>query len=236
MYSDFLIVVPLYNGERTILTVLQSILAQGFENILVCDDHSTDKGVALIAENYPQIPVIVHQSNEGYGSNQKSLYSYAIKNASFRYVIMVHGDGQYTPALCRPIAEMLMTKIYDVVLASRIITAGALKNGMPLYKYISNRVLTLIQNVVTNSKLSEYHTGYRAYSIEVLQSVDFRLFSNDFIFDNQMLLQIIKQKFNIGEISCPTIYASDSSSINFKNSLMYGLGVLKETFLFRWKA
>jgi len=233
MYNDVLIVVQLYNGEKTILNVLRSVIDQGFDHILVCDDFSTDQGVAIIRENYPDIPVIVHLKNEGYGKNQKSLYNYAVEKTSFNYVIMVHGDGQYNPKLCRPIAEMLKTGIYDVILASRIITSGALKNGMPLYKYISNRVLTLLQNIVTNSKLSEYHTGYRAYTTEVLREVKFDSFSNKFIFDNQMLLQIIKQNFNIGEISCPTVYTDDSSSISFRNSVAYGMGVVKETILYR---
>lgn len=235
MYNDVLIVVPLYNGEKTILNVLRSVIDQGFDHILVCDDFSTDQGVAIIRENYPDIPVIVHLKNEGYGKNQKSLYNYAVEKTCFNYVIMVHGDGQYNPKLCRPIAEMLKTGIYDVILASRIITSGALKNGMPLYKYISNRVLTLLQNIVTNSKLSEYHTGYRAYTTEVLREVKFDSFSNKFIFDNQMLLQIIKQNFNIGEISCPTVYTDDSSSISFRNSVAYGMGVVKETILYRLK-
>lgn len=233
MYNDVLIVVPLYNGEKTILNVLRSVIDQGFDHILVCDDFSTDQGVAIIRENYPDIPVIVHLKNEGYGKNQKSLYNYAVEKTSVNYVIMVHGDGQYNPKLCRPIAEMLKTGIYDVILASRIITSGALKNGMPLYKYISNRVLTLLQNIVTNSKLSEYHTGYRAYTTEVLREIKFDSFSNKFIFDNQMLLQIIKQNFNIGEISCPTVYTDDSSSISFRNSVAYGMGVVKETILYR---
>ncbi|SFI42129.1 glycosyltransferase family 2 protein [Halpernia frigidisoli] len=229
MYSEFLIVIPLYNGEKTVLEVIEKILNQGFENIVICDDYSTDNGLKLIKKSFPKINILEHEQNLGYGANQKSLYDFA-KNSAFKYVIMVHGDGQYTPELCRPIAEMLRTKIYVVVIASRIITSGAVKNGMPIYKYIANRTLTLLQNLVTNSKLSEYHTGFRAYSIDVLKEINYQKFSNNFIFDNQFLLAIIKNKFSIGEISCPTIYSEESSSISFKNSLEYGFGILKESF------
>lgn len=229
MYDEFLVVIPLYNGEKTIISVIEKILNQGFQNIVVCDDFSTDNGLELLKKTFPEIRILAHEKNLGYGANQKSLYDFA-KDSSFKYVIMVHGDGQYTPELCRPIAEMLRTNIYDVVIASRIITSGAVKNGMPIYKYIANRSLTLLQNLVTNSKLSEYHTGFRAYSIDVLEKVLYQNFSNNFIFDNQFLLSVIKNKFSIGEISCPTIYSEVSSSINFKNSVEYGVGILKESF------
>lgn len=231
MFDDVLVVVPLYNGEKTIIEVLRKIKDQGFENIVICDDFSRDGGVALIMENYPEINIIAHSQNLGYGANQKSLYDYAVK-AEYEFIIMVHGDGQYTPLLCRSMAEMLKTKIYDVVIASRIITSGAVKNGMPVYKYVANRCLTLFQNLITNSKLSEYHTGYRAYSINVLKQINYRDFSSDFIFDNQFLLSVIKHRFSIGEISCPTIYNEQSSSISFKNSLKYGLGILRESLFF----
>lgn len=235
MYNDFLIVVPLYNGEKTIIDVLTNIKQQGFNHIVICDDGSSDKGVEEAIHHFPGIDIILHSKNLGYGANQKSLYNYAIKKNKFKFVIMVHGDGQYMPTLCKTMAEMLRTGIYDIVLASRIITSGAVKNGMPIYKYIANRFLTLFQNIITGSKLSEYHTGYRAYNLNALKKINFHAYSNDFIFDNQLLLSAIKQKISIGEISCPTVYSKHSSSISFRNSLKYGIGVVKETLKYHLK-
>ncbi len=234
-HDEVLIMVPLYNGEATIANVLTRLKAQNFNQIVVCDDFSVDKGVEIVKYNFPEVHLIAHTENKGYGSNQKSLYSYAVEQLNFKYAIMVHGDGQYTPELCSPIAAMLGTGIYDVIIASRIITSGAVKNGMPLYKYLANRALTLLQNLVTGAKLSEYHTGFRGYTKNALRLIDFHSFRNDFVFDNQFLLSAIKKKIRIGEISCPTIYNKESSSISFKNSVVYGWGCLAQTIRFAFK-
>lgn len=223
-----LIVIPTYNAQKTILEVVKTIKDLSFDSICICDDYSTDDTVSLL-KNRHDLHLIVHDKNIGYGGNQKSLYNYAVEN-NFDYVIMVHGDGQYNPVLAKAMEEMLKTELYDIVLASRIIPGNAVKNGMPVYKYFFNRSLTLFQNIFLGAKLSEYHTGYRGYSIHALKTIPFNNFSNNFVFDNQFLVSGIKQKLKVGEISCPTIYNKDSSSINFKNSIKYGVGCLYTTF------
>ena len=227
--KDTLIIVPCFNAERTILNVIDCVSETGFKNIVIGDDCSTDNTVQIIKENKPELKLIEQITNIGYGGNQKELYNYAIKH-NFEYVIMIHGDNQYSPYLIPVIHSMLHYAKYDFVFGSRITGGNAIKGGMPLYKYIANRFLTLFQNIFTGYKLSEYHSGLRGYNCNKLKKIDYNSFSDDFIFDNQIILELMKSNSRIGEVSCETIYKHESSSINFKRSLAYGLGVIFETF------
>jgi glycosyltransferase involved in cell wall biosynthesis len=192
------------------------------------DDASNDQSVE-IAKTLP-VHLLRHSRNRGYGRNQKTCYQYALSLGA-DIVIMLHPDYQYTPKLLVAMASMISTGVYDCVLGSRILGVGQVASGMPRYKYVANRFLTAFQNLLTHHKLSEYHTGYRAFSRQVLETIPFERNSDDFIFDNQMLCQIIYAGFRIGEISCPTRYAPESSSINFNRSVKYGLGVLRYSML-----
>jgi glycosyltransferase involved in cell wall biosynthesis len=195
--------------------------------VILVDDSSTDKTVELARKLNIQ-HVIQHDKNRGYGGNQKTCYNKVLElNADI--VVMLHPDYQYTPKLITAMCSIIANEVYPVVFGSRILGKGALKGGMPLYKYIANRILTLVQNILINQKLSEYHTGFRAYSKDVLEKVNYNNFSEDFIFDNQMAVEIFKKGFEIGEITCPTKYFPEASSINFKRSVKYGLGVLWES-------
>jgi glycosyltransferase involved in cell wall biosynthesis len=194
------------------------------DEVILVDDHSRDN-TSELAHSLGIHHVIRHDRNRGYGGNQKTCYAKALEIGA-DIVIMVHPDYQYTPTLIPSIAWMIANDVYPVVLASRILGNGALKGGMPMYKYIANRGLTFIQNVLVSQKLSEYHTGYRAFSREVLERIDLEANSDDFVFDNQMLSQIIMANFPIGEVTCPTKYFDDASSINFRRSSIYGIGVL----------
>lgn len=223
-----IVVLPAYNAGKTLEDTYNEIPFEIVDDVIVVDDASVDNTVE-VAKRIGIKHVIRHERNKGYGGNQKTCYDTALKlNADI--VIMLHPDYQYTPKLIHSIAYLIANGLYDVVLASRILGKGALKGGMPLYKYIFNRILTLIQNYLVNEKISEYHTGYRAYSREVLEKINYHVNSDDFVFDNQMLSQIIYAQFNIAEISCPTKYFAEGSSINFKRSVVYGLGVLKTSF------
>jgi glycosyltransferase involved in cell wall biosynthesis len=215
------IVLPAYNAEKTLLKTYKDIPNKYRKNIILVDDSSNDKTVAIAKKL--KIQVFVHKKNLGYGGNQKTCYQQALK-LNPDIVIMLHPDYQYDPKLIPALVAMIESGNYDVVLGSRILGGGALKGGMPLYKYVSNRFLTFFENLCTGKKLSEYHTGLRAYKAEVLKNVNFQKNSNDFIFDNQILLQIIAQNYRIGEISCPTKYFKEASSINFIRSLKYGFG------------
>jgi glycosyltransferase involved in cell wall biosynthesis len=196
--------------------------------VILCDDVSKDNTVALAKEMGIK-HIIEHKQNKGYGGNQKSLYNKALElNADI--VIMLHPDYQYTPMLIPAMVSIIGNDLYPVVLGSRILGKGALKGGMPLYKFVANRILTLSQNLLINYKLSEYHTGYRAFSREVLETINFNANSDDFIFDNEMLSQIVYKGFDIAEVTCPTKYFEEASSINFKRSMKYGLGVLRVSF------
>jgi len=189
------------------------------------DDNSTDETLQ-VAKEVGIKHVIKHDQNKGYGANQKSCYKKAL-SLDGDIVVMLHPDYQYTPKLIHSMAYLIANDVYPVVMGSRILGKGALRGGMPMYKYIANRFLTLFQNIVIGQKLSEYHTGFRAFSAEVLNSLNLEHNSDDFIFDNQMLCQIFNKGFEIAEITCPTTYSSESSSINFQRSVTYGLGVLK---------
>jgi glycosyltransferase involved in cell wall biosynthesis len=200
------------------------------DDIILVDDASSDRTSELSREL--GLHTITHTLNLGYGANQKTCYEAALARGA-DVVIMLHPDYQYTPKLLVAMASLVAIGQYDVVLGSRILSEGALKGGMPLYKYLANRALTLIQNLLLSKKLSEYHTGYRAFSREVLEALPLRENSNDFVFDNQMLSQAIYFGFRVGEISCPTRYFPEASSINLQRSIIYGLGVLKTSLQFR---
>ena len=218
------VVMPAYNAEKTLEQTYAEIPMDIVDEVILVDDHSRDETSAL-AHSLGIHHVIRHQENKGYGGNQKTCYDKALEIGA-DIVIMVHPDYQYTPMLIPVMTWMIANNLYPVVLASRILGNGALKGGMPLYKYIANRFLTLAQNILVGQKLSEYHTGYRAFSREVLETIKLDQNSDDFVFDNQMLSQIIMADFEIGEVTCPTKYFEEASSINLSRSITYGLGVL----------
>lgn len=218
------VVMPAYNAALTLEQTYKEIDFNIVDDVVLVDDNSPDNTVE-VAKNIGIKYVIKHDRNKGYGGNQKSCYNKALEIGA-DIVIMVHPDYQYTPLLIPSITHIMANDLYPVVLCSRILGKGALKGGMPLYKYIANRFLTLTQNILIGQKLSEYHTGYRAFSKEVLESIDYMANSDDFVFDNQMLSQIFYAGFEIGEITCPTKYFEEASSINFSRSSTYGLGVL----------
>jgi glycosyltransferase involved in cell wall biosynthesis len=218
-----IVVMPAYNAEKTLLKTYNEIPHDIVDKIILTDDASKDRTAELSKEL--NISTIVHIANKGYGANQKTCYNAALKLEP-DIVIMLHPDYQYTPKLITAMASMIATDTYDVIFASRILGRGALKGGMPLYKYIANRILTLIENFFMGRKLSEYHTGYRAYSAEVLKKIPYMKNSDDFVFDSEVIAQIFYFGFRIGEISCPTKYFPDASSINFRRSIKYGFGVL----------
>jgi glycosyltransferase involved in cell wall biosynthesis len=219
------VVMPAYNAEKTLEKTVQELSDVVDIKILV-DDSSKDQTAALSRKL--GVLTFVHDANYGYGRNQQTCYREALA-AGADIVVMVHPDYQYTPLLVPAMAGMVASGVYDMVLASRILGAGALKGGMPLYKYIANRLLTAFQNLLLGVKLSEYHTGFRAFSKELLETLPLLENSDDFVFDNQMIAQAVMFGFRIGEISCPTKYFEEASSINFKRSVQYGLGVLATT-------
>jgi len=223
-------VLPAFNAASTLKKTIDRLIHSSIDEILLVDDKSTDDTID-IAKNLG-IKTIIHKKNFGYGANQKTCYSSALLNSA-DIIVMLHPDYQYSPKLVVPMAALIASGEYDVVLGSRILAQSAVKGGMPVYKYIANRLLTLIENIIVGAKLSEYHTGLRAYSAEALRSVPFNENSNDFVFDNQILIQLMTAGARIGEISCPTRYAEDSSSINFSRSVKYGFGVLRTAMQFR---
>jgi glycosyltransferase involved in cell wall biosynthesis len=224
------VVMPAYNAALTLERTVREIDRHVVDDILVVDDASRDETVAVARRL--GLRVLVHDRNRGYGGNQKTCYTEALRLGA-DIVVMLHPDYQYTPKLVPAMASMIAVAGFDVVLASRILSGGALDGGMPVYKYVSNRLLTAVENVVTGAKLSEYHTGYRAFSRRVLEALPLEENGDDFVFDAQMLAQCLFFGFRVGEVSCPTRYEPDSSSISFRNSVRYGLGVLGVTALFR---
>jgi len=224
------VVMPAYNAEKTLRKTYDEIPFEIVDEVVLVDDASRDRTSDIAREM--GIHTIVHTENQGYGGNQKSCYRAAL-GLGADIVIMVHPDYQYTPRLIPAMASMIAYGEFDAVLGSRILGVGALQGGMPLYKYIANRFLTLFENLLLGHKLSEYHTGYRAFSREILERLPLEANSNDFVFDNQMLAQIIWFGYRIGEVTCPTKYFEDASSINFRRSVVYGLGVLKTALQFR---
>ena len=229
--KKIVVVMPAYNAAETLEQTYREIPMEIVDEVILVDDHSADETVS-VAEKLGIRHVIRHEENKGYGGNQKTCYQKALSLGA-DVVIMLHPDYQYTPLLIESISYMICNGLYPVVLASRILGNGALKGGMPRYKYFFNRCLTFFQNLMIGQKLSEYHTGYRAFTREVLETVPFMENSNDFVFDNQMLAQIVYAGFDIGEITCPTKYFPEASSINFRRSCKYGFGVLRTSFQFR---
>ena len=223
--KKIIVVLPAYNAEKTIAQTIAEIPFDLVDEYVVVDDASTDNTIA-VASSLNVKNLIRHDINKGYGGNQKTCYNTALALGG-DIVIMLHPDYQYTPKLIPSMAYIIASELYPVVIASRILGKGALKGGMPMYKYISNRFLTWIQNLLLNQKLSEYHSGYRAFSREVLEKVNYTANSDDFVFDNQMLAQIFFSGFEIAEITCPTKYFKEASSINLRRSIKYGIGVLK---------
>jgi len=215
---------PAYNAEQTLEQTYKEIPFDLVDEVILVDDKSSDN-TSQLAKDLGIQHVIRHEKNTGYGGNQKSCYNKALEIGA-DIVIMLHPDYQYTPQLIEPMSYVIANDVYHVVLGSRILGKGALKGGMPIYKYIANRILTLFQNIMMNQKLSEYHTGYRAFSKEVLESINYNINSDDFVFDNQMLAQIAYAGYEMAEITCPTKYFDEASSINFKRSSIYGFGVL----------
>ncbi len=227
--KKLVIVLPAYNAELTLKKTYNEIPFDIVDEVILVDDCSKDNTVQ-VAKEIGVNHVIRHEKNLGYGGNQKSCYNKALEIGA-DIVIMLHPDYQYTPKLIHSMAYLIANEVYPVVLGSRILGKGALKGGMPKYKYLFNRMLTLIENVLIDQKLSEYHTGYRAFSKEVLQTINYEINSDDFVFDNEMLSQIVYANFDIAEITCPTLYFPEASSINFKRSSKYGLEVLRVSFM-----
>ncbi len=229
--KKIIVVMPAYNAEKTLLKTYTDIPHNIVDEIIVVDDNSSDKTIEQ-AKKLKDVVVIKHDRNKGYGGNQKTCYEEALKLGA-DVVVMLHPDYQYNPKLITAMSSLIAEGIYDCVLASRILGGRSIKGGMPIYKYISNRFLTLVENIIIGQKISEYHTGYRAFSKEILQNLPLEKNSDDFVFDNQMLLQILYFNYTIGEISCPTKYEPDSSSISFSRSVKYGIGVLKTALYYR---
>ena len=230
------VVLPAYNAAKTLKKTYDEIDFTIVDEVILVDDLSRDDTVK-VAREIGIRHIVEHHVNRGYGGNQKSCYNKALELGA-DIVIMLHPDYQYTPMLIPSMAHLLASGLYEVVLGSRILGKGALKGGMPVYKYVANRFLTFFQNILMNAKLSEYHTGYRAFTRKVLESVNYNANSDNFVFDNQMLAQIWFQGYEIAEITCPTKYFEEASSINIKNSTIYGIGVLKTSLLYRlnrWK-
>ena len=227
--KKIVVVLPAYNAELTLEQTYKEIPFDIVDEVVLVDDASKDntieKGKSLGIKH-----IIRHEKNRGYGGNQKTCYNTAL-GLGADIVIMLHPDYQYTPKLIHAISYIIADEVYPVVLGSRILGKGALNGGMPYYKYVFNRMLTLSQNILIGQKLSEYHTGYRAYTKEVLETISYELCSDDFVFDNQVISQIFMAGFEIAEITCPTKYFPEASSINFKRSMTYGIGVMKTSFV-----
>lgn len=225
------VILPAYNAGKTLKKTFEEIPFDIVDEVILVDDCSKDDTIE-IAKQLGIKHIIKHDKNKGYGGNQKTCYDTALK-LNCDIIVMLHPDYQYSPKLIKALVAMITSGHYDVVLASRILGKGALEGGMPYYKYIFNRVLTLIQNIIINQKLSEYHTGYRAFKSDVLKKINYKANSDDFVFDNQMLAQIFYHGFSVAEISCPTRYFEEASSINFRRSVKYGLGVIYTSLQYR---
>ena len=218
------VVMPAYNAEKTLKKTYDEIPKDIVDDVILTDDASTDETVKISREL--NIKTFVHTVNKGYGGNQKTCYQAALKSGA-DIVIMLHPDYQYTPKLILPMASMITEGLFDAIIGSRILGNKAMMGGMPLYKYVSNRILTLSENLLIQQKLSEYHTGYRAFNRKVLETIPLLENSDDFVFDNQMLCQTLYFGFDVGEVSCPALYFDDASSISFSRSVTYGLGVMQ---------
>lgn len=234
MYAGHKVVVvmPAYNAERTLRQTYDEVMAHGIVDLVILVDDASHDETVKVARELEHVQVEVHPTNRGYGANQKTCYRLALA-AGADIVIMVHPDYQYTPLLMPAMAAMVSSGLYPCVLGSRILGGGAIAGGMPLWKYIANRILTLVQNLVFDAKLSEYHTGYRAFSRELLEQLPLERNSDDFVFDNEVLAQVLWLRCPIGEVTCPAKYMPEASSINFRRSVRYGLGCLGVAARFR---
>jgi glycosyltransferase involved in cell wall biosynthesis len=231
--QKIIVVMPAYNAGKTLRRTYEEVMAQGIVDlVIVVDDASHDETVA-IARTLPHVQVEVHPKNRGYGGNQKTCYHLALA-AGADIVVMIHPDYQYTPLLLPAMASLVASGLYPCVLASRILGGGALRGGMPLWKYVANRFLTLVENFLLGAKLSEYHTGYRAFARSLLKRLPIERNSDDFVFDNQILAQVLWLECPIGEVTCPARYLPEASSINFRRSLRYGLGCIATALKYRW--
>jgi len=229
--KKIVVVLPAYNAALTLERTYKEIPMDIVDEVILVDDHSKDE-TAAIGRKLGIRHIIRHEVNKGYGGNQKTCYNKALELGA-DIVIMLHPDYQYTPLLIPSISYLMAHDLYPVVFCSRILGKGALKGGMPIYKYIANRLLTLFENIMLSQKLSEYHTGYRAFSAEVLRSINYNANNDDFVFDNEMASQVFMKGYEIGEITCPTKYFEEASSINLRRSIKYGLGVLRVSFQYR---
>ncbi len=234
MFKDkkVVVVMPAYNAAVTLRQTYDEVMAQEIVDLVIIVDDASHDQTTAIAAKLPHTVVHTHANNRGYGANQKTCYKLALENNA-DIIIMVHPDYQYTPQLIPAMASMIGNGLYHCVLGSRILGGYALKGGMPLWKYVSNRFLTLAENILTDAKLSEYHTGYRAFSRGLLEKLPLEHNSDDFVFDNQMLVQILWCGYQIAEVSCPTKYFQEASSINFRRSIKYGFGCLGTALLYR---
>jgi glycosyltransferase involved in cell wall biosynthesis len=230
--SKVVVVMPAYNAEKTLRKTYEEVLAQGIVDLIILVDDGSRDHTVEVARTLPGVMVHVHEKNLGYGGNQKTCYRLALEQGA-DIVIMVHPDYQYTPLLIPAMASMIANGLHPCVLGSRILGGYALAGGMPWWKYVANRFLTISQNILIGAKLSEYHTGYRAYSRQLLEAMDLSGLSNDFAFDNQFLAQVVWKGHTIGEVSCPTKYFAEASSINFRRSVEYGLNCLAVSVRYR---
>ena len=230
--QKIVVVMPAYNAARTLRRTYDEVMEQQIVDAIILVDDASRDDTAAIARTLPGVKIQVHPANKGYGANQKSCYRLALAEGA-DVVIMLHPDYQYTPRLIPAMASIIANGLHPCVLGSRILGGHALAGGMPIWKYVANRFLTFVENILLGAKLSEYHTGYRAFSRQILETVNFQTNSDDFVFDNQMLAQILWHGFTIGEVSCPTKYFPEASSINFRRSLTYGFGCLSVGLKFR---
>ena len=231
-HQKVIVIMPAYNAAATLKQTYDEVMDQKIVDLVIVVDDASKDATTRIAKTLPNTLVHTHPKNKGYGANQKTCYRLALEQGG-DIIIMVHPDYQYTPKLIPAMASMIGNGLYSCVLGSRILGGYALKGGMPKWKYVANRFLTFTENLLTGAKLSEYHTGYRAFSRELLESIDMSSNSDDFVFDNQMLVQILWAGYTIAEVSCPTLYFEEASSINFTRSVTYGLGCLLTALQFR---
>ncbi|MDX9822808.1 MAG: glycosyltransferase family 2 protein [Syntrophales bacterium] len=233
MYKEkkVVVVMPAYNAEQTLRMTYDEVMEQGIVDLVIVVDDASNDRTAAVASELLHVKVHVHERNRGYGGNQKTCYRLALEEGA-DIVVMVHPDYQYTPKLIPAMASLIGNGLYSCVIGSRVLGGYALKGGMPVWRYVANRFLTLVENLLIGAKLSEYHTGFRAFSRELLERLPLEGNSDDFIFDNQMLIQVVWFGYTIAEISCPTKYFREASSINFRRSVVYGFGCLKTAALF----
>ncbi len=231
--QKIVVVMPAYNAARTLRQTYDEVMAHGIVDLVIVVDDASQDGTVAIARTLERVQVEVHPENRGYGANQKTCYRLALA-AGADIIIMIHPDYQYTPQLIPAMAALVASGLYPCVLASRILGGGALRGGMPWWKYISNRFLTLVENLLLGAKLSEYHTGYRAFARNLLERLPLEANSDDFVFDNQVLAQVIALSRAIGEVTCPARYLPEASSINFRRSVRYGFGCLATGLRFRF--